>query len=307
MPKYGDVWVDELVDAVAFATIARREAARSQLKAMVRLLNVSVGPAPPPVTPTSIFAKPGWMAVRYDKLPSPADLARAGVFWVAAILSHGYDGNGAHSLDTDDRENQAWVASPKPKPYRDLGIKVGGWAWCQGFKPETEAATAATWISGWGLDLWIANGEEAWKGNDQPERYADELGEQLGLRKLSTPVAWSVLGAASGTNVYPFDYQAFLSRGWQILPQAYPSQAPEYDLPSVIAHAKRAGIPLNMLHPTIARYDPPADAALGAFKPTVEAWCERLKEAKAAGVNGFSVWSGDFSLEDVRKLVQAVA
>jgi hypothetical protein len=309
MPKYGDAWVDEMVDAVPFATIARREAARSQLKAMVRLLNVSVESAPPPtppVTQQSIFAKPGWMAVRFDKLPTTLELARAGVFWVAAILSHGVDGNGLHSLDTDDKENQAWLAAGKAQPYRDKGIKVGGWGWQQGWRAAAEAEVAAEYVKVWTLDLWIANGEESWKDTNQPEVFTANFAAQLALAgKSGLPVAWSVLGAASGTNVFPFDYKAFTSRGWHVLPQAYPSQAPEYDLPSVIDHAVRAGIPLNMLHPTVARYDPPADAAVGAFKPTVEAWCERLKEAKARGVTGFSVWASDFSVDDVRRLVEA--
>lgn len=39
--------------------------------------------------------------------------------------------------------------------------------------------------------------------------------------------ALSTLGAASGQNIYPIDYKAFLDRGWHILPQAYYSPTPD--------------------------------------------------------------------------------
>lgn len=302
MTLYGDLWVDELVNSATFTTPGRKAAARSQLKAMVALLNEHAAqPDPPPVPAPSIFAQPGWMAVRYDKLPSPAELAAARVKWVTAILSHGVDGNGGHSLDTDDRENQGWLATGSARAYRDAGVKVGGWAWQQGFNAGTEAQIAKTYIESWALDLWIANGEEVWKGNDQPGKFAAAFAS---VTPAGLPVAWSVLGAAHGQNVYPFDYQAFTSRGWHILPQAYPQQSADYKLSLCIDHAVRAGIPLNLVHPTIANYGLQSPQA---YWPTMEGWAIELREAKARGVTGFSVWSHDFTVEQVRDLVGVTA
>jgi hypothetical protein len=314
MPKYGKAWVDELVDATAFATIARREAARSQLKLMVDVLEREAqGQTPgttPPVTQPHIFAKPGWMGVRYDALSPPAELARAGVFWVAAVLSHGANADGSHNNDVDDQTNQAWLAAGKAQPYRDVGIKVGGWGWHE-VQPELEAVIARTHINTYALHFWIANGEAVWKPDDArfvkdgPERFAAHFAAQLGLAgKSGLPVAWSVLGAAVPPNVYGYDYRAFTSRGWHILPQAYPQQSPEYKLSTCIDHAVKRDVPLELVHPTIANYGVQKP---GAFQPTIATWEEELRAARARGVVGFSVWAHDFTLEDVRKLVQAVA
>ncbi|MGH3104025.1 MAG: hypothetical protein ACRDN6_08020 [Gaiellaceae bacterium] len=263
-------------------------------------------PSEPPTPVASIFREFGWFAVRYDALFDPATLADTGVKWVAAVLTHGANADGSHNNDVDDKTNQAWLAAGNAKPYRDAGIKVGGWGWHE-VMPETEAIIAATHIASFHLDFWIANAEAVWKPDDSrfvrdaPERYALALDNELESRGLTgLAVGWSVLGAPPAPFAYGYDYKAFTRRGWHILPQAYPQQSPEYELDNVLEHSlARAGIRPDFVHPTIANYGPQKP---DAFKPTIAEWSQAVERGRTRGVIGYSLWSHDWQPEDARTL-----
>jgi hypothetical protein len=300
MAKRGDKWVDDLVNSITWPETngtTRKEAARRQLKEMVALLNKEDAEDDKPSLVTqSLFDKPGWFAVRFDRLPSPGELVDANISWIAAILSHGYDGNGGHSLDTDDKENQAFLARGAHLPYKNAGIKVGGWGWCQGFHAMIEADVADTYQRAWNLDFWIANGEEAWKNNTQPEIFSDTINGH----NPTLPVGWSTLGAASGKNVFPFMYASFTNRGYHILGQSYPQETADYELSKCLDHAERAGIPKRYFHYTIANYS--AQNRMTAYKPTMQEWEEQLMRASVRHYDGVSFWDHQWQIEDVRKL-----
>jgi hypothetical protein len=308
MAQRGDKWVDDLVNSINWPRIessnpaTRKEAARKQLKEMVALLNEQDGepvpPRPPDPVVKTLFDQPGWFAVRYDRLPSPGELVDARIEWIAAILSHGVDGNGNHSMDNDDKENQAFLAAGRHLPYKNVGIKIGGWGWCQGFHAMVEADIADTYQRAWNLDFWIANGEEAWKNNTQPEIFADTI---YGHNK-NLPVGWSTLGAAAGKNVFPFMYASFTNRGYHILAQSYPQETADYELDKCLDHAERAGIPKRFFHYTIANYG--AANRPTAYRPTMQQWEEQLMRASVRHYDGVSFWDHQWVLEDVKKLAQ---
>jgi hypothetical protein len=290
-----------IADAIAHLS-AGGAPARSESPASSKAPAPSRASTPPP----SIFREFGWFAVRYDALFDPATLVRAGVKWVAAVVSHGANADGSHNNDADDQANQAWLAAGNAKPYRDAGIKVGAWAWHE-VMPETEAWIAATHAANFQLDFWIANAEAVWKPDDSrfvenaPERYAAALERELASRGLAElPVAWSVLGAPPAPFTYGYDYQAFTRRGWHILPQAYPQQSPEYVLDNVVEHALNlVKIRPEFVHPTIANYGPQKP---DAFKPTIDEWSQALERGRKRGVIGCSLWAHDWQLDDARAL-----
>jgi hypothetical protein len=158
-------------------------------------------------------------------------------------------------------------------------------------------------VASFRLDFWIANAEAVWKPDDPrfvqnaPERYAAALELELAGRGVTgLPIAWSVLGAPPAPFTYGYDYRAFTRRGWHILPQAYPQQSPEYELGNVVEHSLvRAGIPADLVHPTIANYGPQKQ---GAFKPTVADWVQAIGTARGRGVAGYSLWSHDWTPDD---------
>lgn len=287
-----------IADAIALLAKSPRPADATPTEPPV----ASHAPAPAP----SIFREFGWLAVRYDALFDPATLAAAGVKWVAAVLTHGANEDGSHNNDADDQTNQAWLAAGNAKPYRDAGIKVGGWGWHE-VMPEIEAVIAATHIATFHLDFWIANAEAVWKPDDTrfvrdaPERYAVALEQELAARGLGgLAVAWSVLGAPPAPFTYGYDYKAFTRRGWHVLPQAYPQQSSEYVLDNVVEHSIiRAGIGPEFVHPTIANYGPQKQ---DAFKPTIPEWTQAIEAGCRRGVVGYSLWAHDWQLDDARTL-----
>ena len=259
-------------------------------------------PEDPPAIQPSIFAQPGWFGVRFERLPNAAELVEAGIKWIVAPLSHGANGDRSHATDADDASNQAWLGNGQALPYRARGIKVGGWMWHQGFHADVEAAIADINISNYTLDLFISNGEEAWKGNTQPELFAAALSPRL--PHSGFPVAWSVLGAASGRNVFPFDYRAFTRRGWHILPQAYPQDSGDYEPDLCLDHAERAVIPKPFVHLTISNGQP-VPGRPGTFRPPLSYWETAMRLMRDRGYGGVSFWAHDFLIHEVTRIVTA--
>lgn len=315
MATIGVEALKKLVNGATWMTADDKKAAINTLERLRDDYNARNGGTAPTPTPVqqSVFALDGWMAVRFDKLPTPAELSAVGIKWVAAIVNHGANPDGSHALDPDDHANHAWFAQGKDDPYRAAGIKVGAWGWNQGFFPAIEAWMAAETIKVYGLDLFITNGENDWKGNDLPDQWARAMQAELAARALPAtfPVAWSTLGAAAGEFIFPFHYSAFTSRGWHILPQAYPQESGEYTLlrkgdnQGVIEHSQDAGIPRNMVHPTIANYPARTDKP-GAFKPTIDQWIADIRSAQQLGVVGISLWAHDWSPAEYTKLLAAI-
>lgn len=62
---------------------------------------------------------------------------------------------------------------------------------------------------------------------------------QAAMNEFVGPWALTTYGAASGTNIFPIDYKAFVDAGWDILPQAYRQISPEYAPKRCIEHMKQ--------------------------------------------------------------------
>lgn len=324
MGTIGTKWIDDLRALTGLPApdeLEKRTAASvralaqggydDELKALVAMYNADQQ-APVP-TGHPLWRSGGWFGVRFDAI----DLVlcqRMGLRWIAGVTSHGVNQDGSHAYSAhEDIPNQTWLAGGGVARAHSRGLAVIGWQWNQGKgepHTQTEAWIADQHVRAFGLDGYIANGEEDWKGNEFPGVWAARF-KALTLDLPNLAVAWSTLGAATGTNVYPFDYGAFLSRGWDIMPQAYPQQSPEYWLKpqgvngqpgyqqGTVEHSIRAGIPIARFHPTIADYLPQVP---GAFRPTMDQWVDALEWSRIRGVRGFSLWAHDWSADEVARL-----
>ena len=68
------------------------------------------------------------------------------------------------------------------------------------------------------------------------------------------PAALVTYGGAPAPYVIPIDYAAWRNAGFDLLPEAYYNQYRNYRPDLTVAHAVRAGWPLDRVHPVIGVY-----------------------------------------------------
>ncbi len=184
----------------------------------------------------------------------------------------------AHNGIWDSRApNQEWI-----EVMREHGLAVGIWSW-EDSNPWLAAQLAAFEVRTWGADFYIADAEWDYlraphTGNWYRSRIFTTTFRQYAP---DVPAALTTLGAAEAPWVLPLDYSAWRDAGFDLLPQAYYNQFPKVDRPDqTVAHARRAGWPLDRVHPVIGVYRN-YDAA--RYVPLL----------RAAGTTGYSVFLAD--------------
>jgi hypothetical protein len=225
--------------------------------------------AAPPANP---FQGAGVFLDNPGNLPGPwglaDDLQAAGFTWIAFHVH-----NGLWQLDADP----GWI-----QIFRDHGLAVGGWGY-EEEHPLIDAVLADLAVKRYGLDFYIADAEAPYEqtkklhGWKRSKTFVDEF-RQL---EPTLPAALTTYGGAPAPWVIPIDYAAWRGAGFDLLPQAYYNQFPKVYRPDMtVDHAKRAGWPIERVHPVIGVYRkyPAAN-----YVPLLE----------AAGTQGFSVWLAD--------------
>jgi hypothetical protein len=208
--------------------------------------HVTAPAPPPPLTVPSIHMEPGLFTVT-PRDESAQHFYDIGFRWIIR-----------------QAQNDVQIQPFDLSAWRNVGFKTGVWGVTydaanfarDGHALATQANQAGP--NGAPCDLLLIDAEECLKNAD-PAPLIQALAAFKGPKGLST------LGAASGDNVFPINYKAFLDAGYDIYPQAYYGWALEYEPAHVIDHAKRAGIPLDRLHLTIdsSGENQPAPVGLG--------------------------------------------
>ncbi|HZR94529.1 MAG TPA: hypothetical protein VFA56_02470 [Gaiellaceae bacterium] len=222
--------------------------------------------------PANVFDGAGVFVDNYGNYPGPWALAdaleRDHFTWVALHVH-----NGLTQLDV----NEQWV-----KVLREHGLKVGAWGYEDRYT-LIGAVLADLAIRRYDLDFYIADAEAPYTQTKKIRGWSRSRRFVSVFRRLqpTLPAALTTYGAAIAPWVLPIDFAAWRDGGFDLLPQAYYNQFPKIYRPDMtVAHAERAGWPLDRVHPVIGVYRkyPAAN-----YVPLLE----------AAGTTGFSVWLGD--------------
>lgn len=143
--------------------------------------------------------------------------------------------------------------------WKEANFKTGVWGVTYDVKNfARDGAALAKRANDTVADLCVIDAEECLKNTDPAALIA-------ALAAYPGPKALSTLGGASGQNIFPIDYEAFLDAGYDILPQAYVSLAPEYGFAECLAHmlrvAARDGLDPNMVlaRTHLSFYSSPSD------------------------------------------------
>lgn len=180
--------------------------------------------------------------------------------------------------------------------WRDVGFKTGVWGVtydAANFARDGHALAAQAnkaGPNGGPCDLLLIDAEECLKNAD-PAPLINALADYAGPKGLST------LGAASGLNVFPIHYAAFLAAGYDVFPQAYYGWALEYEPKHCLEHAARAGIPRDRLHLTIdsSGENQPPPVGLGHGVSASE-WVALWSQA-GIGTSDASVFMAEFDYD----------
>lgn len=217
----------------------------------------------------SIFDRAGVFVDDPRNFPGPwglADELQANHFaWVAF---HIHNGLWPQELDP------MWV-----DVFRAHGIAVGGWG-TEDQHPLIDAALADFMVRRYGLDFYIADAERPYESTyDGGWRSKTFVGE---FRRLEPdlPAALVTFGAAPAPWVLPIDYASWRDAGFQLLPEAYYNQYKVYRPDLTVAHALRAGWPVQLVHPVIGVYH---DYPASKYVPLLQ----------TDGAEGFSVYLAD--------------
>jgi hypothetical protein len=147
---------------------------------------------------------------------------------------------------TIEAATQDWVDT-----LRAHGLAVGVWG-AEESNVESDIAIANLAIQRFGFDFYIADAENPFekKGAWRSAQFVK------GFRALqpTIPAALVTLGAAKAPWVLPIDFAAWRNGGFDLLPEAYYNQYPGYRPDLTVAHAQRAGWPLDAVHPVIGVY-----------------------------------------------------
>jgi hypothetical protein len=139
---------------------------------------------------------------------------------------------------------------------RAHGIAIGGWGYEDG-KPLIEAVLADLAVRRYGLDFFIADAESPYEQTKKLHGWARSRTFVREFRTLEPmlPAALTTYGAATAPFVLPIDYGVWRDAGFDLLPQAYYNQFPKDYRPDLtVAHALRAGWPLDRVHPVLGVY-----------------------------------------------------
>jgi hypothetical protein len=140
--------------------------------------------------------------------------------------------------------------------FREHGIAVGGWGY-EDSKPLIEAVLADLAIRSYGLEFYIADAEAPYEQTKKLDGWARSKTFVDVFRSLepTLPAALTTYGAATAPWVLPIDFAAWRNAGFDLLPQAYYNQFPMAYRPDMtVAHAQRAGWPLDRVHPVLGVY-----------------------------------------------------
>src|SRR3954470_2850694 len=227
-------------------------AARGQAPAVVRVFAFLVAltcacalaagaRADAPAGDNSIFKGAGVFIDNYGNFPGPwalADELEKNHFSWVALHVH----NGLNQLDG----NEQWI-----EVLREHGLKVGGWGY-EEEHPVISAVLADLAVKQYGLDFYIADAEAPYtqtkkiKGWGRSKRFVDTFR----WLQPTLPAALTTYGAATAPWVLPIDFATWRNAGFDLLPQAYYNQFPKVYRPDMtVAHASRAGWPLERVHP----------------------------------------------------------
>jgi hypothetical protein len=236
--------------------------------------------------PPSVWDGAGVFVADPGDFPGPwglADELAANHFtWVAFEL---HDGMNAKPLDP------MWVAV-----FRAHGIRVGGWG-VEQTHPTQEAQLAAKLVDEYGLDFYIANAESTYKRGGRGGVWSRSADFTRAFRAAepTLPAALATYGAATGNNVLPIDFASWRAAGFDLLPEAYYNEFPEYRPDLTLAHALRAGWRRDQVHPIVGVYHRYPAARYVAL-------------LRKAGTLGFSVFLADQAKPgDYEALAQAIA
>lgn len=174
---------------------------------------------PKPKPPKSMFSGPGLFT------DSQASEERATTF--AQLLGEG-------RWVAQQAQNGSTLSKPVDLPaWVNAGFIEGVWGvtYAPGDFVRDGAALAQRAIET-GSKFLIIDAEECLKNID-PTPLIKALSVFTGPKALST------YGAASGLNIFPINYKAFIDAGYDILPQAYKQITPEYAPLRCIEHMKQ--------------------------------------------------------------------
>jgi hypothetical protein len=196
--------------------------------------------------PPSLFAGAGVFVDNPGNLPGPWDLVtelEANHFrWIAFHVTNGL---AQQDIPLD------WL-----DVFRAHGIAVGGWGYEDG-KPLIEAVLADLAIRRYRLEFYVADAESQYEQTKKLHGWARSTTFVDEFRALepTLPAALTTYGAATAPFVLPIDFGAWRNAGFDLLPQAYYNQFPKSYRPDMtVAHAERAGWPLDRVHPVLGVY-----------------------------------------------------
>jgi hypothetical protein len=226
-----------------------------------------------PAGAANVFDGAGVFIDNPGNFPGPTGLAdelqRDHFSWIAIHAHNGIYESWAIPQD--------WV-----QVMRAHGISVGLWGW-EDAHPQLDAQLAVYQIRQIHADFYIADAEWDYErarhsaGWYRSQMFVDTFRQF----EPSLPVALTTFGAAQAPWVLPIDYAAWRNGGFDLLPQAYYNQFPTVDRPDMtVAHAARAGWPLDRVHPVIGVYH---DYPASNYVPLL----------RAAGTTGYSVYLAD--------------
>jgi len=193
--------------------------------------------------PRNVFGGAGVFVDEPLDFPGPwalADELQAAHFtWVALHVD-----SGLFPLPLDEM----WV-----DVFHAHGLAVGGWG-IERRHPQVEAVLADLAVRTYGLDFYIANAERTYERTTGGWRRSAIFARTFRSLQPALPAALVTYGGAPAPYVIPIDYAAWRSRGFDLLPEAYYNQYRGYRPDLTVAHARRAGWPLDRVHPVIGVY-----------------------------------------------------
>jgi hypothetical protein len=255
--------------AAAFASLALLAGSAS-----ARPPHPSIPAVPPPWAGAGAFV---WHEESVDPVLLARTLRAAGFSWVALRLHEG--------VDVDPVE-PGWI-----ERYRAAGgPTLGGWGVLR-TDPRKEAGIAVALLRRLHLGFYVANAEEEYKYTNADGRSAARWGRSLEFARSFREFTGAVPAAVSSycrADTQDLDWQAWASRGFHFLPQAYVNQHGMLTAPRECVRGARGSFPVAAVHPTIGTYRSTVPVPMDAY----------VRLLRAAGSRGFSVYLAETNVTD---------